>query len=110
MFNTKKLAFCAVSILTISFVIGCGSSENDNEDLATTVNKEGAVETTYQVNHIDEKNDVLVITNKIWVKNNLVKVTTFTDTIPSLGEEEVDTENSGKQEVKKDYEIYFTAK
>jgi hypothetical protein len=85
-----------------------------NEDKVNQVQKNGAIETSIQVDHLNDSLDVLISTNKIWAHNVLVKTTIHKDTLPSLGiaSEEAENDNGDTKNVtlRKDYEIYITVK
>ncbi len=84
--------------------------DEPKQDLQQTVNKEGAIETQISIEHIDNQQDVLVSTNKIWLKNNLYKEIVHRDTVPSVGDFS-ETNDKGEQVTgKKDYELYITVK
>lgn len=97
-----------VLLFMISAFMSC------NEDKVTEVQKKGAVETSMQVDHLNDSLDVLICTNKVWAHNVLVKTTVHRDTIPGLGisSEEAENENGETKNVylKKDYELYITVK
>ncbi|MEI6556304.1 MAG: hypothetical protein WCL70_12000 [Paludibacter sp.] len=85
-----------------------------NEDKVNEVKKNGAIETSIQVDHLNDSLDILISTNKIWSHNILVKTTIHCDTIPGLGiaREEAENEEGETKNVtlKKDYELYITVK
>ncbi len=76
--------------------------------------KEGAIETTLDVNHLDATHDVIITTHNVWVRNQLVKKIVSKDTIPALGlTTQIAENNEGETKsvsMKKDYEIYITVK
>ena len=85
-----------------------------NEDKVNEVKKNGAIETSIQVDHLNDTLDVLISTNKIWAHNVLVKTTIHRDTVPGLGiateEAENDEGETKNVTLKKDYELYITVK
>ena len=85
-----------------------------NEDKVNEVKKNGAIETSIQVDHLNDSLDVFVSTNKVWAHNVLVKTTIHRDTIPGLGitSEEAENDEGETKNVflKKDYELYITVK
>jgi hypothetical protein len=85
-----------------------------NEDITNTVNKNGSIETAVHITHIDSERDEMITTHKVWVKNNIYKTVEYRDTLPSLGMENIEAENTQgdtkKVSVPKDYEIYITVK
>jgi hypothetical protein len=101
-----------IYLLPLVLLFACG--EKEPEDVTQTVNKEGAVETQMDIQHIDSQKDVMQIRHKVWAKGNLVKEFVTYDTIPALGEIETTAKDNNGDEndvkVKQDYEIYFTVK
>lgn len=100
-----------VSVITFS---SCREEGNNNEDLTNDVNKNGSVETSVTVQHLDSLKDILVTKHKVWHTGNISKDISYSDTIPSLGMENKSVESSGGESqqatVKKDYEIFITVK
>lgn len=88
--------------------------DEPNEDLTNTVNKNGAIETSVTVTHLDSVNDILITKHIVWLKGNQFKNIEYRDTVPSLGMENTTAENKDgdtkKVQVKKDYEIFITVK
>jgi len=88
---------------------GCG-----NEDETRQVNKEGAIESELTVVHLNDRQDILTTTHKIWVAGKNSQVIVHKDTIPSLGMINTEAENKDGETktvpVKKDYEFYVTVK
>jgi hypothetical protein len=101
----KKLLFL---LFTLSFV-ACDDEEK-TEDLTQTVNKEGAIETQLSVEHLDNQYDIMIVTSKIWVKNDLFKTIVQRDTVPALGETDTDDGAGNVVKAKRDYEFYITVK
>ncbi len=106
-----KIHICIVfTLLTLSiFLIACSSEEKEK-----VFSKEGSVETTITVDHLDSNNDVIKTTHNVWVKNQIIKKYEHLDTVPALGTMTQDTV-SGDGETKsvsiaKDYELYITIK
>ena len=89
-------------------------SENRNEDITSSVNKNGSVETAVEVQHLDSTHDILVTTHKIWAHNSEVKTVVYRDTLPSLGTVNTEAENKDGDtktvSIKKEYEIFITVK
>lgn len=101
------------SLLIISTVlISC--EDEKNEDLTNTVNKNGAVETSVTVAHLDSLHDVLITNHAVWYKGTQFKNVEHRDTVPALGKEKTvveDTDGNEKNvEVNKEYEIFITVK
>ena len=105
----KKLSLLFIWMVCILAFQAC-----NNDDKVKEISKNGAIETSINVDHLTDSLDVLVTTNKIWMHNVLVKTTVHKDTIPSLGvsSEEAENENGEVKNVfvKKDYELYITVK
>jgi len=104
----KKIILFLFLPLSIMVFHGC------NEDKVSQVQKNGAIETSIQVDHLNDSLDVLISTNKVWAHNVLVKTTVHRDTIPGLGitSEQAENEEGDTKDVylKKDYELYLTVK
>ncbi|PSL47946.1 hypothetical protein CLV51_102806 [Chitinophaga niastensis] len=105
--------FFLISSIAASFLLlGSCNDKNDNEDITTTINKAGSVETMITTNHLDSTHDVLITTHKIWANYNLYKTVVHRDTVPALGigTETGENEHGDTKEIKlqKDYEIYVT--
>ncbi|HZH65291.1 MAG TPA: hypothetical protein VEY10_10400 [Flavisolibacter sp.] len=107
--SCSKLFFACL-ILTF---LSC-SGDKDNNDVTTSVNKNGAVETSILVGDLDDTTNILTTTHKVWVRDTIYKTIEYRDTLPSLGTTLTTAENSdgNKQTVpvKKEYEIYITIK
>jgi len=104
----KKLTLFLLLPLSILAFQAC------NEDKVKEVQKNGAIETIIQVDHLNDSLDVMITTNKIWVHNVLAKTVVHRDTLPTLGfaNEEAENDNGDTKNVslRKDYEIYITVK
>ena len=98
----------------ISAIILVSCAEKKQEDLTNEVNKNGSVESSVTVNHLDSINDILITKHAVWVKGNKLKDIEHRDTVPSLGQVNTTAENSEGDtksvSVKKDYEIFITVK
>jgi len=85
-----------------------------NEDKVKEVQKNGAIETSIQVDHLNDSLDVMITINKVWVHNVLAKTVVHKDTLPTLGfsNQEAENDNGDTKNVslRKDYEIYITVK
>lgn len=111
-FAMQRLSFLPFSILCL-FLISCSNSD-DNEDLTTSVNKNGSVESSITVAPLDSLHHVLTTRHKVWVHDTVYKTIEYRDTLPSLGNEITTAENKDGDtktvNVKKEYEIYITVK
>jgi hypothetical protein len=96
-----------------SFIFSSCKDEK-NEDLTQTVNKNGSVETSVTVQHLDSLNDVLVTKHAVWYKGAIHNTFEHSDTIPVLGSEKAVLEDNygydKNVEAKKEYEIFITVK
>ncbi len=102
----KKIIF--VSVISL-LLFSCSSDEQD-EDVVNNVPKDGAVESTIKVEHLNDSLDILVTDYKIWKNGNTIKSGQLNDTIPSLGFKEVYDENNNKKTVKIDYDVFISVK
>ena len=103
------------ALLLLSLTIGLVScAEQEKEDLVNTVNKNGSIETSVTVAHLDSLNDVLTTKHVVWCKGNLFKTIETKDTIPALGMTNVEAENEAGEtksvSIKQPYEIFITVK
>ncbi len=101
---------CAILFL-LSFIIITAFSCEDNEekDLVNEVNKNGSVETSVTVAHVDSAYDVLVTKHAVWANGAIVKNIEWRDTIPALGYTTA-INNDKEENIKKAYEIFITVK
>jgi hypothetical protein len=97
-----------VFALVISFFTSC--SNDKKEDIVQEVPKNGTIESSVKVEHLNDSMDILVTEHKVWQNANSLKNLIARDTIPSLGMTTVNDENGNKKQVKKDYDIYITVK
>jgi hypothetical protein len=90
------------------------SCSDENEDLTQSVNHNGSVESSIQVNDLDSTHRLLTTRHKIWVHDSVYRTVVYTDTLPALGLERTVAENENGDEkdvtVNKDYEIFITVK
>ncbi len=101
----KKIVFLAFVAFLFS---ACGAEEK--QDLTEKVNKEGAIETQLNIEHLENNMDVLISTHKVWVKGTLYKTIEQRDTIPALGNFSETNDKGEAVQGKKDYELYITVK
>ena len=104
----RSLLFCGLGLLVFS------CSEKKNEDLTTNVNRNGSVESAILVTPLNETQNVLTTTHKVWVNGSVYKTIEYRDTLPALGSEFSTAENRDgdtKSVLRnKEYEIYITVK
>ena len=97
-------------------LVACGDGEKNIDDKVQTkdISRDGAIETIVTTEHLTDSIDLLVTTHKIWKNNLMIKETSHTDTLPSLGtmQSEVKDEKGEVKNaiLKKDYEFYITVK
>ena len=105
--------FITGTILLLLAFVSCKDKKKP-EDLTNSVNKNGSVETSVTVEHLDSANDILVTKHAVWFKGSILKNAEYRDTVPSLGMENISTEdkegNTKNVQAKKDYEIFITVK
>lgn len=104
----RKSIFLLILSALFVLITGC------NDDEVKQISKEGAIETIMNVDHLDEKHDIIITTHKVWIKNQLIKTFVYKDTVPTLGNTSQVAENSDGDtksvNLKKDYEVYITVK
>lgn len=97
-------------MIFLTIVSSCNEKEY-KEDEVNSIDKNASIETELSVQHIDTA-DVLVTRHKIWKDKKLVKEIIKRDTVPSLGDTLMETEDkdgiSHTVNTKKDYEFYIT--
>jgi hypothetical protein len=95
-------------------MFSCSDDEKQNEDITTTVNKNGSVESAILVTPLDSAYNILTTTHKVWVKDTVYKTIEYRDTVPALGTELRTGENEEGESttvpVRKEYEIFITVK
>jgi hypothetical protein len=105
----KLLPVCFAGLL---FFSAC--DDNNNEDQAKTVDKNGSVEVSLSTKHLNQKQDLLITHYTVWRKNEKVKEYDKRDTIPGLEtfttEGENDNGDTASVKVKKEYEFFVTVK
>ncbi len=103
----------ATALLSLLLTFG-SCKEEEKEDLVNTVNKNGSIETSVSVAHLDSLNDILTTKHVVWSKGNMFKTIETKDTIPALGMTNVEAENEAGETknltVKQAYEIFITVK
>ena len=97
-------------MILLASISSCNEKEYKEDEVSST-DKKASIETELSVQHIDTA-DVLVTRHKIWKDHKLFKEIVKRDTIPSLGDTLMETEdNDGvvhTVKTKKDYEFYIT--
>jgi PBP1b-binding outer membrane lipoprotein LpoB len=108
----KKYITTALILATAFFITSCGNEEE--KDLVKDVNKNGSIETSVSVNHLDSTHDLLVTKHTVWTNGSTSKTIVNNDTIPALGSaviEAADEKGEAKNVMaKKAYEIFITVK
>jgi hypothetical protein len=106
-----KLLF---SLGLLCMLVACDDDAKQNEDITNDVNKDGSVETSVAVKHVDSLRDVVVTTHKVWYLYNEWKTIVHYDTVPALGATHKIAENEAGDEkmvsLQKEYEIFITVK
>jgi len=97
-------------LLLLIGIIACEEKEY-KEDEVNSIDKKASIETELSVQHIDTA-DVLITRHKIWKDKKLFKEIIKRDTIPSLGDTLMESEDKNgvvhKDHTRKDYEFYIT--
>jgi hypothetical protein len=110
--SMKKYIITSLLLAVTIFVTSC--SEDEEKDLVNEVNKNGSIETSVSVNHLDSTHDLLVTKHVVWTNGNTSKIIINNDTIPALGSamtEAEDEKGEAKNAMaKKGYEIFITVK
>jgi hypothetical protein len=108
----KKYITTSLLLAAIIFATSCGDDEE--KDLVNEVNKNGSIETSVSVNHLDSLHDLLVTKHIVWTNGNTSKTIINNDTIPALGSAMVEAEDEKGEAknvmAKKGYEIFITVK
>lgn len=103
------LALVAIAACVIAF-----SSCEQKDDLTSTVDHSGSIETSITVEHADSKHDVVLTTHKVWSNGKVYATIVHRDTVPGLGlirtEGEDSSGNTRTVEVPKDYQVFITMK
>ena len=82
---------------------------DEKKDVTTDIDKDGSVEVLVATSNTPDYT-LLTTTEKVWVRGQLVKTLTRTDTIPSLGLETTDDEGKSVAPRLRDYEFFITVK
>lgn len=108
----KKYITTSLLLASTIFVTSC--SDEEEKDLVNEVNKNGSIETSVSVNHLDSTHDLLVTKHTVWTNGNTSKTIVNNDTIPALGSAMIEAEDEKSEAknvmAKKAYEIFITVK
>ena len=106
--------YITTSLLLAITILAASCSDDEEKDLVNEVNKNGSIETSVSVNHLDSTHDLIVTKHIVWTNGNTSKTIVNNDTIPALGSsmKEGEDENGETKTamVKKGYEIFITVK
>lgn len=106
--------YITTSLLLAVTILAISCSDDEEKDLVNEVNKNGSVETSVSVNHVDSLHDVLVTKHTVWTNGSTSKTIVNNDTIPALGNALVEAEDEKGEAknaiAKKAYEIFITVK
>ncbi len=111
-----KYIYRLVVLYLLITLMACNESESNNDDKVQTkdISRDGAIETLVSTSHLNDSTDLLTTSHKIWKNNVMIKETSDTDTLPTLGtmNSNVKDEQGNEKNVtlKKDYEFYITVK
>lgn len=110
--NKYKIILPGLFLFASFILISC--KDEKNEDITQSVNKNGSVETSVTVEHLDSLNDLLVTKHTVWYKGSINKTFEHRDTVPALGSEKAAVKDDfgydKNVEAKKEYEIFITVK
>jgi uncharacterized lipoprotein YehR (DUF1307 family) len=102
------------TLFLVAATLLLSACQDKNEDVTQSVNKNGAIESSVTVEHLDSTKDILVTKHIVWSKGQENKTIAYRDTVPALGYENVEAENQDgdtkKLTKQKDYEIFITVK
>ncbi len=100
--------------ILFALVLLISACDDQNEDQAKTVDKNGGIEVSLSTKHLNSLSDQLTTHYIVWHQGTKVKEFDKLDTIPSLGTFATEGENNNGDtktvEVPKDYEFYVTVK
>ena len=103
--------FLPLALVLLLFLSAC---DDDTNDQAKQVDRNGSIEVSLSTAHIDSAKDLLTTHYKVWRKGIIVREFDKKDTVPSLGkfatEGENDNGDTQNVTVKKDYEFFVTVK
>jgi hypothetical protein len=95
-------------------LVALASCGENKDDITSTVDHSGSIETSIAVEHADSTRDVVVTTHKVWTNGQIASTIIHRDTIPGLGSIIANGENSNGDtanlKVPKDYQIFITMK
>ena len=110
----RFLSIFLVFSATLLGSCGDGSVENDDKVETKDISHNGSIETQLTTEHLPDNRDVLVTTHKVWSNGVLASEVRHTDTIPALGNGNVQAAdvqgNATTATGQKDYEFYITVK
>ncbi len=106
----KLISFVVTALLLICFT----ACDDKNNDITSSPDHDGSIESAITVNHLDSLHDILITKHRIWNHFMEYKTIEYRDTIPTLDIERTTGENQNGDtvsvHVKKDYEIFITVK
>ena len=102
-------------VFSATLLVSCGDgNENDDKVETKDISHNGSIETQLTTEHLPDNRDVLVTTHKVWSNGVLASEVRHTDTIPALGNGNVQAAdvqgNATTATGQKDYEFYITVK
>ena|ERR1700744_5959046 len=100
--------------IAFAFLLFLSACDDNDDDKAKTVDKNGSVEVLLSTQHLDSLRDQLTTHYIVWRKGIKIKEFDKLDTVPSLGrfytEGENDNGDTQSVNVRKEYEFYVTVK
>ncbi|RYE13605.1 MAG: hypothetical protein EOP51_29495 [Sphingobacteriales bacterium] len=106
--------YVTASLLSAVLLLISCDEEQKPEDLTNEVNKNGAIETSVTVEHLDSAHDVIVTKHAVWAWGSNASSFEHRDTVPALGSAPTTVKDVAGYdktvEAKKEYEIFITVK
>jgi hypothetical protein len=106
----RKITILCVFFALTNIISGCDERSKEVKEFP----KDGSIETVMNVDHLNDKQDIIITTHTVWLKNTVSKKIIYRDTIQALGitSQEVENSDGDKKSVslRKEYEIYITVK
>jgi hypothetical protein len=114
MFDLNSKTMKPLLPIAFALILLISACDDNDDDKAKTVDKNGSIEVSLSTKHLDSLKDVVTTHYIVWRAGNRIKEFNKTDTVPSLGkfttEGENDNGDTQNVNVRKDYEFYVTVK
>jgi hypothetical protein len=104
----------ALVVAVVCLTAYVASTPGRGDDETREVDRNGSVETSVSIQHVDSTHDVILTTHKVWVRASQYASLLHRDTIPALDSMATEAENANGEKkwvmVKKDYQLFITVK